>query len=55
MKKLLNTLYITKQGSYLHKKRETLVIKQGDEKLAHSHAYVSEISCASVKLACHHF
>jgi CRISPR-associated protein Cas1 len=34
MKKLLNTLYITKQGSYLHKERETLVIKQGDEKLA---------------------
>lgn len=34
MKKLLNTLYITRQGSYLHKERETLVIKQGDEKLA---------------------
>lgn len=34
MKKLLNTLYITKQGSYLHKERETLVIKLGDEKLA---------------------
>lgn len=34
MKKLLNTLYITTQGSYLHKERETLVIKLGDEKLA---------------------
>lgn len=34
MKKLLNTLYITRQGSYLHKERETLVIKLGDEKLA---------------------
>ncbi len=34
MKKFLNTLYITTQGSYLHKERETLVIKLGDEKLA---------------------
>lgn len=34
MKKLLNTLYITRQGSYLHKERETLVIKLGDEKIA---------------------
>lgn len=34
MKKLLNTLYITSQGSYLHKERETLVIKIGDEKIA---------------------
>lgn len=34
MKKLLNTLYITKQESYLHKDRETIVIKNGDEKLA---------------------
>lgn len=33
MKKLLNTLYITKQETYLHKERETIVIKQGDEKL----------------------
>lgn len=33
MKKLLNTLYITRQESYLHKDRETIVIKQGDEKL----------------------
>lgn len=33
MKKLLNTLYITKQESYLHKERETIVIKQGKEKL----------------------
>lgn len=33
MKKLLNTLYITRQESYLHKERETIVIKQGDEKL----------------------
>lgn len=34
MKKLLNTLYITKQETYLHKERETIVIKQGSEKLA---------------------
>lgn len=34
MRKLLNTLYITRQGSYLHKERETLVVKLGDEKLA---------------------
>jgi len=33
VKKLLNTLYITKQESYLHKERETIVIKQGKEKL----------------------
>jgi CRISPR-associated protein Cas1 len=33
MKKLLNTLYITRQESYLHKDRETIVIKNGDEKL----------------------
>ncbi|MCH9692861.1 MAG: type I-C CRISPR-associated endonuclease Cas1c [Gammaproteobacteria bacterium] len=33
MKKLLNVLYITRQESYLHKERETIVIKQGDEKL----------------------
>lgn len=34
MKKLLNTLYVTKQESYLHKERETIVIKQGHDKLA---------------------
>ena len=28
MRKLQNTLYITTQGSYLHKERETLVIEQ---------------------------
>lgn len=33
MRRLLNTLYITKQESYLHKERETIVIKQGSEKL----------------------
>lgn len=33
MKKLLNTLYITRPESYLHKERETVVIKQGDDKL----------------------
>ncbi|TGG95073.1 type I-C CRISPR-associated endonuclease Cas1 [Natronospirillum operosum] len=34
MKKLLNTLFIARQETYLHKERETIVIKQGDEKLA---------------------
>ena len=33
MKKLLNTLYITRPECYLHKERETIVIKQGDNKL----------------------
>lgn len=33
MKKLLNTLYVTRQGSYLHKERETIVVKNGDEKI----------------------
>jgi CRISP-associated protein Cas1 len=33
MKKMLNALYITRQESYLHKDRETIVIKNGDEKL----------------------
>jgi CRISP-associated protein Cas1 len=33
MKKLLNTLYITRQESYVHKDRETIVIKQGDTKI----------------------
>lgn len=34
MKKLLNTLYITLPDCYLHKERETVVIKHGDAKLA---------------------
>jgi len=33
VKKLLNTLYVTRQDAYLHKERETVVIKQGNEKL----------------------
>ncbi|GAB4358660.1 MAG: type I-C CRISPR-associated endonuclease Cas1c [Methylohalobius crimeensis] len=33
MKKLLNTLYVTRQESYLHKERETIVIKNGADKL----------------------
>jgi CRISP-associated protein Cas1 len=33
MKKLLNSLYITKQQSYVHKERDTIVIEQGGEKL----------------------
>lgn len=33
MKKLLNTLYITRPESYVHKERETIVIKNGDARL----------------------
>ncbi|HHK5575527.1 TPA: type I-C CRISPR-associated endonuclease Cas1c [Neisseria polysaccharea] len=34
MRKLQNTLYITTQGSYLHKERETLVVEQECKKVA---------------------
>ncbi|HGO5857015.1 TPA: type I-C CRISPR-associated endonuclease Cas1c [Mannheimia haemolytica] len=34
MRKLQNTLYITTQGSYLHKERETLVVQQECKKVA---------------------
>jgi len=34
MKHLLNTLFITRQESYLHKERETIVVKNNGEKLA---------------------
>ncbi|WP_158106873.1 type I-C CRISPR-associated endonuclease Cas1c [Caedibacter taeniospiralis] len=33
MKKLQNTLYITRQGAYLHKERETLVIEVAKQKV----------------------
>ena len=33
MKKLLNTLYITRQETYLHKERETIIVKQGPDKI----------------------
>lgn len=46
MKKLLNTLYITRQESYLHKERETIVIKQGSDKLGQFPALtISNILC----------
>lgn len=46
MKKLLNTLYITRQESYLHKERETIVIKQGKDKLGQFPALtISNILC----------
>ena len=34
MRKLQNTLYITTQGSYLHKEWETLVVEQERKKVA---------------------
>lgn len=46
MKKLLNTLYITRQESYLHKERETIVIKLGDKRLGQFPAInLSSILC----------
>lgn len=46
MKKLLNTLYITRQSSYLHKERETIVIKQDGDKIGQFPALaVSNILC----------
>jgi len=46
VKKLLNTLYITRQESYLHKERETIVIKQGKDKLGQFPAIsISNILC----------
>ena len=33
MRKLQNTLYITSQGSYLHKERETLVVERERKKV----------------------
>jgi CRISPR-associated protein Cas1 len=38
MRKLQNTLYITTQGSYLHKERETLVVEQERKKVGFLHA-----------------
>lgn len=46
MKKLLNSLYITRQESYLHKERETIVVKHGGDKLGQFPALtVSNILC----------
>jgi CRISPR-associated protein Cas1 len=46
MKKLQNSLYITRQETYVHKERETIVIKQGGEKLAQYPAHaVANIFC----------
>lgn len=46
MKKMLNALYITRQESYLHKDRETIVIKNSDEKLGQFPAInIGSITC----------
>src|SRR5579864_5144316 len=46
MKKLLNTLYITRQESYVHKERETIVVKNGDDRLGQFPALaISNIFC----------
>lgn len=39
MRKLQNTLYITTQGCYLHKKRKTLLVEQGHKKVAQLSVY----------------
>lgn len=46
MKKLLNSLYVTRQESYLHKERETIVVKNGNVKLGQFPALaVANIFC----------
>ncbi|QPB42752.1 type I-C CRISPR-associated endonuclease Cas1c [Rodentibacter haemolyticus] len=46
MRKLQNTLYITTQGSYLHKERETLVVEQERKKVAQLPIYsIGHIFC----------
>ncbi|KOE70408.1 type I-C CRISPR-associated endonuclease Cas1 [Aggregatibacter actinomycetemcomitans] len=46
MRKLQNTLYITTQGSYLHKERETLVVEQEKKKVAQLPVYsIGHIFC----------
>lgn len=46
MKKLLNTLYVTRQETYVHKERDTIVIKSAGEKLAQFPALsISNILC----------
>jgi CRISPR-associated protein Cas1 len=46
MKKLLNSLYITRQESYLHKERDTLVIEHRRKKLLQLPAHsVGDIHC----------
>jgi len=46
MKKLLNTLYITRQETYVHKERETIIIKFGGEKLGQFPAVnMANIAC----------
>jgi CRISP-associated protein Cas1 len=46
MKKMLNTIYVTRQESYLHKERETIVVKNGDSKLGQFPALsVNNIVC----------
>lgn len=46
MKKLQNSLYVTRQETYVHKERETIVIKQKKEKLAQFPAHaIANIHC----------
>ena len=46
MKKLLNTLFVTRQECYVHKERETLVIEHKREKLMQLPAHsISQLHC----------
>ena len=55
MKKLLNTLYVNQKDCYIHKERETIVIKQGETKLGQFPALnIGNIVCL-VKLVFHPF
>jgi CRISPR-associated protein Cas1 len=46
MKRLLNVLYVTRQESYVHKERETIVIRHGEEKVGQFPALaLSGIQC----------
>ncbi|MGB4255909.1 MAG: CRISPR-associated endonuclease Cas1, partial [Rectinema sp.] len=33
MRKLLNTLYVTSQGSYIHKEGETIIVEREQQKV----------------------
>lgn len=55
MRKLQNTLYITTQGSYLHKERETLVAEQERKKVAQFRCILSGIFSVLAMCRCRRF
>ena len=54
MRKLQNTLYITTQGSYLHKEWEKLVVEQERKKVAQLPCIPSDIFCLKTPTICGH-